>query len=93
MSVTCVFKGKYKTWKMQVNGASINKECNSTPILLQQGMDSCDDNENEPVNYKEIRERKRDERGTGGESLPSLFLPSLEVTLLDQARDLGEIKR
>jgi hypothetical protein len=77
---------------VQVDGASINTECNSTPFLLQHGMDSSDDNENEPVNYKEIRERKRDERGTGG-SLPSLFLPSMEVTLLDQARDLGEIKR
>jgi hypothetical protein len=33
-------------------------------------MDSSGDNENEPVNYKEIRERKRDERGTGEVFLP-----------------------
>jgi hypothetical protein len=33
-------------------------------------MDSSGDNENEPVNYKEIRERKRDGRGTGEAFLP-----------------------
>jgi hypothetical protein len=54
-----------------MHGTSINKESNSTPILLRQGTDPSDDNENEPVNYKEIRERKRDERGTRG----GVFLP------------------
>jgi len=43
---------------------------NSTPTFLQHRTDSSGDNENEPVNYKEIRERKRDERGTGEVFLP-----------------------